>query len=91
MLGGLLSAYDLSGGRIVVCGVQKEVATYKDQILMFYLDDGKDFGDRLMVAFEELEVLGVENHRLYFDITQILSVVWGCFQQNMGLCCNLDS
>jgi hypothetical protein len=35
MLGGLLSAYHLSGGRIVVHGVQKEVATYKGQILMF--------------------------------------------------------
>jgi hypothetical protein len=35
MLGGLLNAYHLSGGGIVVHGVQKEVATYKDQILMF--------------------------------------------------------
>jgi mannosyl-oligosaccharide alpha-1,2-mannosidase len=51
MLGGLLSAYHSSGGRIVVHGVQKEMATYKDQILMFYLDDAKDLRDRLMVAF----------------------------------------
>jgi hypothetical protein len=51
MLGGLLNAYHLSGGRILVCGVQKDVATYKDQILMFYLDDAKDLGDCLMVAF----------------------------------------
>ncbi len=51
MLRGLLSAYHLSGGRIIMCGVQKEVATYKDRILMFYLDDAKDFGNRLMVAF----------------------------------------
>jgi hypothetical protein len=51
MLGGLLSAYYLRGGRIVMHGVQKEVATYKDQILMFYLDDAKDLGDSLMVAF----------------------------------------
>ncbi len=28
---------------------------------------------------EELEVLGVENHKLCFDITQILSVVLGFF------------
>jgi hypothetical protein len=35
MLGGLLSAYHLSVGGIMVRGVQKEVATYKDQILMF--------------------------------------------------------
>jgi hypothetical protein len=35
MLGGLLNAYHLSGGGILVHGVQKEVATYKGQILMF--------------------------------------------------------
>ncbi len=35
MLGSLLSAYHLSGGGILVHGVQKEMATYKDQILMF--------------------------------------------------------
>jgi hypothetical protein len=35
MLGGLLNAYCLSGGGIMVRGVQKKVATYKDQILMF--------------------------------------------------------
>jgi hypothetical protein len=35
MMGGLLSAYHLSAGGIMVRGVQKEVATYKDQILMF--------------------------------------------------------
>ncbi len=35
MLGGLFSAYHLNGRGIVVRGVQKEVATYKDQILMF--------------------------------------------------------
>jgi len=34
MLGGLLSACHLNVGGIVVCGVQKKVATYKDQILM---------------------------------------------------------
>jgi hypothetical protein len=34
----------------------------------------------------------VENHKLYFDITYILNVVLRFFfQQNMGLCCNLDS
>jgi hypothetical protein len=33
----------------------------------------------------------IENHKLCFDITQILSVVLGFFvQQNMGLCSNLD-
>ncbi len=32
----------------------------------------------------------VENHKLYFDITQILSVVLGFLKQNLGLCCNLD-
>ncbi len=29
--------------------------------------------------YEELEILVVENHRLYFDITQILNVVLGLF------------
>jgi hypothetical protein len=62
MLRGLLSAYHLSGGRIIVCGVQKEVATYKDRILMFSLDDAKDFGDRLMVAFTSSPP-----HVLYFQ------------------------
>ncbi len=40
---------------------------------------------------EELQVFAVENHRLYFDIAQILSVFLDFFQQNMGLCYNLDS
>jgi hypothetical protein len=62
MLRGLLSAYHLSGGRIIVCGVQKEVATYEDRILMFYLDDAKDFGDCLMVAFTSSP-----SHVLYFQ------------------------
>jgi len=36
-------------------------------------------------------VLVVENHRLCFDIAQILNVFLDIFQQKMGLCCNLDS
>jgi hypothetical protein len=40
---------------------------------------------------EELKVLVVENHKLCFDIAQILSVVLGFFQQNIGLHYNLDS
>ncbi len=40
---------------------------------------------------EKLQVFMVKNHKLCFDITQNLSVVLGFFfQQNMGLCYNLD-
>ncbi len=35
--------------------------------------------------WEELEVLVVENHGLYFDITQILSVVLGFFKTKHGI------
>ncbi len=63
MLGGSLNAYHLSGGRIIVCGVQKDVAAYKDQILMFYQDDAKDLGDCLMVAFTSSP-----SHVLFFQI-----------------------
>jgi hypothetical protein len=41
--------------------------------------------------YEELYVLAVENHRLCFDLAQILNVVLDFFSTNMGLCCNLDS
>ncbi len=34
---------------------------------------------------KELEVLAVENHRLCFDITQILSVVLGFFPTKHGI------
>jgi len=40
---------------------------------------------------EELEVLRVENHKLYFDITQILSVVLGFFSTKHGIMLYLDS
>jgi hypothetical protein len=33
---------------------------------------------------KELEVLAIENHKLYFDIPHILIVVLENFQQNMG-------
>jgi hypothetical protein len=33
---------------------------------------------------EELKVLAIENHKLCFDIPQILIIVLGFFQQNMG-------
>ncbi len=32
-----------------------------------------------------MEVLGVENHRFCFDITQILSVVLGLFSTKHGI------
>ncbi len=57
-----MNAYHLTGGRIVLHEVQKEVATYKDQILMFYLENVKDLGDHLMVAFAS----SPSSHALFF-------------------------
>jgi hypothetical protein len=35
--------------------------------------------------WEELEVFAVENHKVYFDITQILSVLLGFFSTKLGI------
>ncbi len=35
--------------------------------------------------YEELQILVVENHRLYFDITQIVSVVLRFFSTKPGI------
>jgi hypothetical protein len=39
----------------------------------------KEFGFFGREKWEELEVIAVENHRFYFDIAHILSVVLGIF------------
>jgi hypothetical protein len=35
--------------------------------------------------WKELEVLAVENHKVYFDIAQILSVLLGFFSTKLGI------
>jgi hypothetical protein len=51
MLGGFVECISFDCKKNSSVWVQKEMATYKDQILMFYLDNAKDLGNHLMVAF----------------------------------------